>query len=616
MILLISRPQATNLASKQMILSQIPQIKIHSFAFQNNQDLTFTDVFGRLGPDDARFSNGAAYADLDNDGDLDLIVNNINDEAHIYRNMSRERDPDNNHFLQIHFAGDSLNKNGFGAWAELHYDHGKQQVYENTPYRGYLSTIQDIAHFGLGKIRTVDSVIIRWPDGKMQLLQHVKANQAITVHIRDANLHYSFAGNAIDSNALFREITHSTGIHFHHEERDYIDFNIQKLLPHKFSEYGPAIAVGDIDGNGLEDMVVGGSAFHSAQLFLQQPGGRFIQKALLPDSLCRKKAGDDLGILLFDADGDGDLDLYIASGGYESGHQSAAYQDHLYINDGKGNFKEDPDALPQNFTSKLCVRAADYDQDGKLDLFISGRVDPGNYPKPVSSFIYQNDSKDGHVHFTDVTNTVAKDLVNIGMVCDAVWTDFDNDGWPDLILAGEWMPVTFLKNDKGVFKNVTESTGIGNKTGWWNSITAGDFDNDGKMDYIVGNLGQNSFYRGSEKYPVRVYAKDFDNNGIYDMIPSLYLPDVDGKKKEFPAQGRDDLLKQINAMRKKFPTYKSFAIATMDQVLTDKDRKGALILDANDFQTALLRNDGNGKFTLDSSARASPALGNQWHGGR
>jgi ASPIC and UnbV/FG-GAP-like repeat len=590
--------QARNIASKQMILSQIPQIKIHSFAFRNNQDLTFTDVSADWGMMAPGFSNGAAYADLDNDGDLDLIINNINDEAHIYRNMSRERDPDNNNYLQIRFAGDSLNKNGFGAWAELHYDQGKQQVYENTPYRGYLSTIQDIAHFGLGKVRMVDSVIIKWPDGRMQLMQHVASNQLLTVHIRDATMHYSFAGKTIDSDALFTEITDSTGIHYRHEQRDYIDFNIQKLLPHKLSEYGPAIAVGDIDGNGLEDMVVGGSAFHSAQLFLQQPGGRFIQKALLPDSVCKTKAGDDLGILLFDADGDGDLDLYITCGGYENPQNSSAYQDHLYVNDGNGNFKLDPDALPQNFTSKLCVRAADYDRDGKLDLFISGRVDPGNYPKPVSSFIYHNDSKDGHIHFTDVTNTVAKDLVNIGMVCDAVWTDFDNDGWPDLILAGEWMPVTFLKNDKGVFKDVTGSTGVGDKTGWWNSITAGDFDNDGDIDYIVGNLGQNSFYRGSEKYPVRAYAKDFDNNGIYDMIPSLYLPDVNGEKKEFPAQGRDDLLKQITAMRKKFPTYRSYALATMDQVLTDKDRKGALILEANDFQTALLRNDGNGKFTL------------------
>jgi hypothetical protein len=592
------RTQATNLASKKMMLSQIPQIKIHSFAFRNNSDLTFTNVSDDWGMMTPSFSNGAAYADLDNDGDLDLIVNNIDDEAHIYRNMSRERDPDNHHFLQIHFAGDSLNKDGIGAWAELHYDKGKQQVYENTPYRGYLSTIQNIAHFGLGKITMVDSVIIKWSNGKMQLLHDVKANQVLQVNIKNADLNYSFSKEILASNSLFKDITDSVGIHFQQEERDYIDFNIQKLLPHKFSEYGPSVAVGDIDGNGLEDMIVGGSAFHSAQLFLQQPGGRFIQKALLTEGVSKNKLADDLQVLLFDADGDGDLDLYVAAGGYENEHNDPAYQDQLYINDGKGNFKLDSSALPKNFTSKFCVRAADFNHDGKLDLFISGRVDPGNYPKPVSSFIYRNDSKDGQVKFTDVTTSVAKDLVNIGMVCDAVWTDFDNDGWPDLVLAGEWMPVTFLRNDHGIFKNTTANTGISNQIGWWNSIVAGDFDNDGRIDYVVGNLGRNSFYRASDEYPMRVYAKDFDKNGIFDMIPSLYLPDVNGEMKEFPAHGRDDLLKQINAMRKKFPTYKSYGLAEMNQVLTEDERKGALILSANNLQSCLFHNEGNGKFTM------------------
>ena len=592
------RTQAKNLVAKKTMLEQIPQVKIHSFAFQNNKDLTFSDVSKEWGLMTPSFSNGAAYADLDNDGDLDMIVNNIDDEAHIYRNMLMERQADSHHFLQIQFLGDSLNRNGFGASVELHYDKGKQQVYENTPYRGYLSTIQTGAHFGSAGIAMVDSVIIKWPNRKMQLLRNIPANQVLKVDIKNALQDYSFARDALASEALFRDITDSAGIHFSQEQRDYIDFNIQKLLPHKFSEYGPSVAAGDLDGNGLEDFVVGGAAGHSAQFFLQQPDGRFIQKSLLTDAACKNKLANDLQVLLFDADGDGDLDLYIASGGYENEHNSPAYQDQLYINDGKGNFLADSSALPRNFTSKFCVRAADFNHDGKLDLFISGRVDPGNYPKPVSSFIYRNDSKDGHVHFTDVTPTVAKDLVNIGMVCDAIWTDFDSDGWMDLVLAGEWMPVTFLRNDHGIFKNTTEGTGVNHQLGWWNSIVAGDFDNDGKIDYVVGNLGRNSFYRASDDYPVRVYAKDFDKNGIYDMIPSLYLPDIHGEKKEFPAQGRDDLLKQINNMRKKFPTYKSYAVADMNQVLTEDERKGALILQANNLQSCFFHNEGNGKFTM------------------
>ncbi len=593
------RSKANSLVSRADLLKQIPEVKLHKYAFRNDGNLHFSNVSEQWGLMTTAFSNGTAYADLDGDGDLDLIVNNINDEAMIFRNTLRDHHPNSNHYLQIKLNGDSLNRNGLGAWIELHYAQGKQQLYENTPYRGYLSSIQDLAHFGLGDVQVVDSVIVKWPNNKMQLLRNVKVDQLLKIDIKNAGLTYSFAQNVFAPNTLFREVTDSVNIHYIHQERDYIDFNIQKLLPHKFSEYGPALAVGDIDGNGLDDIISGGSASYSAQVFLQQRDGKFIQKPLLNNVDAGNKKADDEGILLFDADGDGDLDLIITSGGYENQRNSPAYQDRFYINDGKGNFTLDTNALPKNFASKFCVRAADYDHDGDLDLFITGRVDPGNYPKPVSSFIYRNDSKNGQIKFTDVTNSVAKDLTNIGLVCDAIWTDFDNDGWPDLVLAGEWMPITFLKNEKGIFKNVTDQSSINNQTGWWNSMVAGDFDNDGKMDYIAGNTGKNSFYRATIPYPVRVYAKDFDSNGIYDMIPSVYLPDREGNMKEFPAQGRDDMLAQINAMRKKFPTYKSYALATMDDVLPERSRKGALILEANNLQSSFLKNNGNGKFSMN-----------------
>ena len=591
---------SSSIASLQYTLGQIPTVKLHNYAFHNNGNLTFSDLTQAWGLNTPSFSNGAVYVDLDNDGDMDMVINNINDEAMVYKNLLREKNKDSSNYLQIDFEGSKQNRNGLGAFAELHYDKGKQQVWENTPYRGYLSTIQEGAHFGMGKIAIVDSVIIKWPNGKMQLLQNVRANQILKVNIKNALLDYSFAQNKEAEGSLFKQVNDSTGIHFQHSEKDFVDFYAQMLLPHKFSQYGPALAVGDIDGNGLDDIVTGGSYNYSAQLFMQQPNGKFIQKSLLSGKDTPTKNRQDAGILLFDANGDGFTDLYIASGGFQGKQNTSTFLDKFYINDGKGNFKEDSMAFPQNFTSKFCVRAIDYDKDGDLDLFVSGRVDPGNYPKPVSSFIFRNDSKNGQIKFTDVTDLVAPALKNIGMVSDAIFTDFDNDGWPDLILAGEWMPITFLRNENGVFKNVTSETGIGNQFGWWNTIAAGDFNNDGKMDYVVGNLGRNSFYQASDKYPVKMIAKDFDDNGTYDALMSVYLPtsQQDTAIREFPAESRDDILKQIVGLRKKFPTYKSFANAPMDSLLTSDQGKDALQLHANYFSSVLLLNDGKGKFTM------------------
>jgi len=593
------RAEAYLVASKKQILDQIPIIKIPNYGFKNNGNLQFTDVTKDWGLDVPTFSNGAAYADLDNDGDMDLVINNINDEALIYKNTLREKDKSNSHYLHIKFTGGPLNRNGIGAWADIYYNHGKHQVYENTPFRGYLSTIQNIAHFGLGKDTLLDSVVIRWQNGKKQTLRNVKANQQLNVNIANAKETYTFNRPPINNQSLFRDVTRAVGVSYKHQEDDLADFNIQKLIPHKLSQYTPAVAVGDVDGNGFDDMVVGGTSKYPAQVLLQQPDGKFIQRDLLPKSantpMVRVK---DEGLLLFDANGDGYLDLYVASGGYESAPGSPNYQDRLYINDGKGNFKEAVDALPKNFTSKLCVKAVDYNKDGKLDLFVSGRVEPWHYPKPVSSMILRNDSRNGVVKFTDVTKTVAKGLENVGMVCDAIFSDFDNDGWPDLVLTGEWMPVTFLKNDHGVFKDVTPNTGIGEKFGWWNTIAAGDFNHDGKIDYIVGNVGLNTFYKGTDKYPVYITAKDFDNNGSYDAFPSLFLKDQDGELKEFPANTRDDIVKQMISMRVKFQNYKSYAVATMDSVITPEMRKGAIRLKANTMQSCYLQNDGNGRFTI------------------
>jgi hypothetical protein len=456
------RRESSSIATKEFTLSEIPQVKLHNYAFHNNGDVTFTNVTNDWGLTTPSFSNGAAYVDLDNDGDMDMVVNNINDPAFVYRNTLMDNKENKQHYLTVKLIGDKQNLNGLGAWLQIYYA-GKQQVYEQTPYRGYLSSIDIRPHFGLGDVSTIDSLVIKWPGNKEQLIKNVATNQTLTVDIKNADRTYDWLNPVRATDNLLTDVTAALNVQYVNKAKDFVDFNIQKLLPHKFTEFGPALAAGDLNGDGLDDIVAGGSLSNSAALLLQQKDGKFLQKDLLPNADNTTKNWQDEGIALFDADGDGDLDMYIASGGYQNNANTNSYQDKFYINDGKGNFTIDSVALPQNFTSKSCVRVVDYDNDGDLDLFIAGRVEPAAYPKAVSSYIYRNDSKNGVVKFTDVTSTVAPELKNAGLVCDAVWTDFDNDGWPDLVLAGEWMPVTFFKNEKGNFKNVTAISGVEKK---------------------------------------------------------------------------------------------------------------------------------------------------------
>jgi len=562
---------------------------LRNYVFENQGGITFSNQSEAWGMDSKGISHGAAYGDLDNDGDLDLVVNNMNEEASVYENKSNEIF--NRNYLRIRFSGSPGNKDGIGAKVISHADHKKQFI-EHFLNRGYESTVDGVIHLGLDSIKTIDSLEVIWPDGRYQLLKNVKANQEITLEYSSSVPAVPREERASARSLLFSEVSAQLGIDYTHKENDFVDFKVQPLLPHMHSRNGPGIAVSDVNADGLEDFFIGGASNHSGAIYLQQKDGKFKKGGTAGiDSL-----SEDMGVLLFDADKDGDNDLYVASGGSEQVKGSSRYKDELYLNDGKGNFTKAVDAIPDIRQSGSSVIAVDYDRDGDLDLFVGGRLVPGEYPLPADSYLLRNDSDktpSSRGRFTNVTETVAPGLIKLGLVTSALWTDVNNDGWIDLMIVGEFMPITCYKNNGGKTFTPFGKKSLSHTSGWWNSLTAGDFDSDGDVDYIAGNLGLNTRYRGSTKEPLCIYANDYDKNGSLDPVMTYYLQGT-----KHIVHARDELISQISAMRLRFKKYKEYADATFEKSFLPSELESAYVVCSEWFETSYVENLGDGKFSI------------------
>jgi len=561
-----------------------PSTKLSNYSFKNKGDLNFANTAKEWGLDEKTQSNGAAYADFDNDGDLDLVMNNIDDVAHIYRNNTTAN------FIQIKLnAADAKNKYALGSKITITIDDEKQyqELYTS---RGFISSVHNIINFGVGKANAIDEIKIEWPNQQITVIKDVETNQIITINQENSE----FTKEKIkETKKLFNKIdARKKGIAYKHNETKVDDFKNQILLPHSQSSNGPFIDKADVNNDGLEDFYVGGAANQSGELYIQQTDGNFKKQV---SNVWNKDRGyEDLGVLFFDADNDGDQDLYVVSGSSEFSENSAMFQDRLYLNDGKGDYVRNSEALPKITSSGQTVKASDIDNDGDMDLFVGGRVIPDKYPFAPESYTLINENG----KFYDRTNSLAPELSRIGMVTDATFSDFDSDGDEDLIVVGEWMSITIFKNTNGKLQK-EKIASLEKTKGLWFSIAADDIDNDGDIDYFAGNLGLNAKFKANNKKEFHIFCDDFDNSGTYDIVLSNKYNGV-----LVPARGKECSTQQMPFVSEKFASYGAFAEASLADVYGEENLEQALHHEAEMLESMYIENLGNGEFKLKALPRS------------
>lgn len=557
------------------VLDLIPEQKISNYLYINNGKLQFVDATEQAGLDQPSFSNGTAYADLDRDGDLDIIVNNIVDPAFIYRNeISGKR------WLQIDIDADKGNTDGLGAVAEV-YTGGKYQYQMMMSNKGFFSTSEPIIHFGLGDANVVDSVILQWPEGTKEIMRNVKSDQRL-IWKRGSGTVYSGQPKP-KTEALFT--IHGMVPSWTHKENKFVDFKRERLLPYMLSYEGPCLSTGDVNGDKLDDIFAGNGSGSPAAIFIQTTNGSFIPSAI--ESFKADSAYEDCGSVLEDLDDDGDLDLVVISGGNSFSENDPAYMTRYYVNDGKGSFSKSPN-FPIVRTNAGAVFAFDFDQDQDKDLFIAGRNTPGKFPLNAESYLLQNDKG----RFRDVTKDIFGQFSSLGMITDLDAADLDGDGRIELVVAGDWMPISVFSYDGAKFTDRTESYGLSRLTGWWKSIELDDLDGDGDQDIIAGNMGLNHRMETSELYPITLISKDFDENGSQDPVLSFFH-----EGKLFPYASRDAMIGQVPVLKKRYLRYTHYASATVEDIFTKEKLKGSTHLIANTFMTLCLMNEQS-KFVI------------------